>query len=138
VATALCEAKSYDRRHGAGETGLHAEVVRTARAVRREELAKPLSADRYVTALNVFRAAVDRLEGRHPDTCDCDGTAILDGEPCPFGEWTGDEGPVPGCSNCGQPLALHCKTHVVPCCPGRCTKATDEPYPPTTTGDQDA
>ncbi len=27
---------------------------------------------------------------------------------------------VCGCSNCGEPIAAHCCTHLVPHCPGKC------------------
>lgn len=26
------------------------------------------------------------------------------------------------CANCGEPVALHCGTHLIPCCPDRCTE----------------
>lgn len=24
------------------------------------------------------------------------------------------------CSNCGESMLLHCRAHLVPCCPGKC------------------
>lgn len=26
------------------------------------------------------------------------------------------------CDNCGAPMSEHCKRHLVPCCPGRCSR----------------
>lgn len=45
---------------GSGEK--EARVIEAAAEVRREELAQPFAADRYVTSINRFRAAVDALE----------------------------------------------------------------------------